>query len=140
MALDLTSLGPLVQDLVMADTVRITRPSGPPVLNPDTDQIETPEPTVVYQGPGAVFSGMSMPGLTTPVAGQDWPNDTDDPYKLLTPLDAPLAARDDTVTVVEARFDPSLPGRSWRCTRPGQGSTVLAVRITWIDEQPQRGT
>jgi hypothetical protein len=140
MALDLRALGTLVHDLVMGDTIRITRPGGPPVLNPDTDQLEPPPPTVIYEGPGAVLSASSMPGLTTPAAGQDWPDDSADPYRLLTPLDTPTAARDDTATVLTAAYDPTLISRSWRCVRPSQGSSIIAVRITWLDQnQPRAG-
>ncbi|TQE33064.1 DUF6093 family protein [Streptomyces ipomoeae] len=132
--LDLRALGTLVKDLVMGDTVRITRPSGPPVLNPDTGNLEEPPPQVVYEGPGAVLDDSAARGLTVPVAGQPWPDNPNTPYRLLTPADAPVAARDDEVTVTRAAYDPSLLTRSWRCTQPGQASTLIAVRVTPLDE------
>ncbi|MFF4409801.1 DUF6093 family protein [Streptomyces sp. NPDC001404] len=132
--LDLTSLGAVVQDLVMADTIRIARPA-PPVLNPQTGELEHPAPTVVYQGPGAVLSQSAAPGLSLPVAGQPWADNPTDRYRLLTPITAPVAARDDEVSVVSATYDPALLGRAWRCLQPGQASTLVAVRVTWLDEK-----
>jgi hypothetical protein len=132
--LDLRALGQLVEDLVMGDTVRITRSGGPAVLNPDTGTLEQPPPQVLYEGPGAVLDDSAAPGLTVPVAGQPWPDNPKDSYRLLTPPDAAVAARDDNVTVVRAVYDPSLTGRAWRCTHPGRASTLIAVRVTPLDE------
>ncbi|MDJ0464986.1 DUF6093 family protein [Streptomyces sp. H27-C3] len=132
--LDLRALGVLVEELVMGDTVRITRPAGPPVLNPATGDLEEPPPIVVYEGVGAVLDGTSAPGIIAPVAGQPYEDDPKTPYRLLTPPAAAVAARDDTVYVLRAAYDPALIGRTWRCTQPGQASTVIAVRVTWLDE------
>ncbi|MFH8294969.1 DUF6093 family protein [Streptomyces sp. NPDC018059] len=132
--LDLRSLGTLMQDLVMGDTVQISRPAGPPVLNPDTGELEEAPPTVIYSGPGALFDASTAPGLTPPVANQPYPDDPRGAYRLITPHEAPLATRDDTVRVLRAAQDPSLLGRTWRCTQPGQAATVIAVRVTWVDE------
>ncbi|WP_435058518.1 DUF6093 family protein [Streptomyces sp. bgisy060] len=137
--LDLHNLGTLVEDLLMGDTVQITRPAGPPVLNPDTGDLEDPPPHVVYEGPGAVLDGTAAPGITVPVAGQPYPDDPKDTYRLITPATAPVAARDDTVRVLRAAQDPALIGRTWRCTRPGAASTVIAVRVTWLDENNPAG-
>lgn len=132
--LDLRFLGDLVEDLVMGDTIRISRPGGPPVLNPDTGELEPPPPRVIYEGPGAVLDSTATPGITVPVAGQPYPDDPKTPYRLLTPTAAPVADRDDTVRVVRAAQDPALLGRTWRCTQPGLAATVIAVRVTWLDE------
>ncbi|MFD6534954.1 DUF6093 family protein [Streptomyces goshikiensis] len=132
--LDLSSLGALVEDLVMGDTITISRPAGPPVLNPATGELEAPPAHLVYDGPGAVLDSTAAPGITVPVAGQPYPDDPKSTYRLLTPVNAPVAARDDVVRVVRAAVDPALIGRTWRCTQPGLASTVIAVRVTWLDE------
>ncbi|MFJ2752644.1 DUF6093 family protein [Streptomyces sp. NPDC087297] len=132
--LDLSNLGALVEDLVMGDTITISRPAGPPVLNPATGELEPPPEHVVYDGPGAVLDSTATPGITVPVAGQPYPDDPKTTYRLLTPASAPVAARDDIVRVTRAARDPALLGRTWRCTQPGLASTLIAVRVTWIDE------
>ncbi|MFF9204253.1 DUF6093 family protein [Streptomyces sp. NPDC014986] len=137
--LDLSFLGALVQDLVMGDTVRISRPAGPPVLNPATGELEDPPPLIVYEGPGALFDASTAPGITAPAANQPYPDDPRTAYRLITPADAPVAERDDTVQVLQAEQDPALLGRTWRCTQPGQAATVIAVRVTWVDESNSRG-
>ncbi|MCF1598294.1 DUF6093 family protein [Streptomyces muensis] len=139
MTLDLRFLGALVEDLVMGDTIQISRPAGPPILNPDTGDLEAPPPHVVYEGPGAVLDDTAAPGITVPVAGQPYPDDPKTTYRLLTPVDAPVAARDDTVRVLRAAQDPALVGRTWRCAQPGLAATVIAVRVTWLDENNPRG-
>ncbi|MER5302125.1 DUF6093 family protein [Streptomyces lasiicapitis] len=136
--LDLRALGGLLEDLVMGDTVRIARATGPPVLNPVTGGLEPPRPHVIYEGPGAVFSQSAAPGLTAAASEQPWPDNPNDPYRLVTPHDAPVAARDDEVTVLRAAHDQSLLHRTWRCQRPGQASTLIAVRITPLDENNPR--
>ncbi|MCZ0983971.1 DUF6093 family protein [Streptomyces diastatochromogenes] len=132
--LDLSGLGAFVEDLVMGDTIQISRPAGPPVLNPATGELEEPAPHVLYEGPGAVLDSTAAPGITVPVAGQPYPDDPKNTYRLLTPPRAPVAERDDTVRVLRAAQDPALIGRTWRCTQPGLASTVIAVRVTWLDE------
>ncbi|WP_282795780.1 DUF6093 family protein [Streptomyces sp. CC224B] len=138
MTLDLRYLGPLVEDLVMGDTIQIRRRSGPSVLNPDTGQLEDPPPRVVYEGPGAVLDNAAVPGLSLPAAGQPYPDDPKTTYRLLTPPSAPVAARDDTVRVLRAAQDPALLGRTWRCVLPGLAASIIAVRVTWLDENTPR--
>lgn len=137
--LDLRYLGTLVEDLVMGDTIQITRPAGPPVLNPATGNLEDPPPRVLYEGPGAVLDSSAAPGITVPVAGQPYEDDPKTSYRLLTPTTAPVAARDDTVRVLRAAQDPALIGRSWRCTQPGLAATIIAVRVTLLDENNAPG-
>lgn len=132
--LDLSALGALVEDLIMGDTVQISRSVGPPVLNAGTGELEDPPPLVVYDGPGAVLDSTTAPGITAPVASQPYPDDPRTTYRLITPAGAPVADRDDTVRVLRAAKDPALIGRTWRCTQPGRAASVIAVRLTWLDE------
>ncbi|MER0443019.1 DUF6093 family protein [Streptomyces sp. Edi4] len=138
--LDLSALGPVLQEMLMGDTVRISRPAGPPVLNPETGELEPVPPHVVYEGPGAVYDSSQAPGVVTPLAGQPYPDDPKNPYRLLTPTIAPIAERDDTITVVHASQDPTLVGRSWRCVQPSGASSLLVVRVTWLDENNETET
>ncbi|MFJ1837842.1 DUF6093 family protein [Streptomyces sp. NPDC088175] len=137
--LNLSALGALVEDLIMGDTVQISRSAGPPVLNPDTGELDDPPPLVVYDGPGAVLDSTTAPGITAPVAGQPYPDDPRITYRLITPAGAPVADRDDTVRVLRAAKDPALIGRTWRCTQPGRAASVIAVRLTWLDEANPKG-
>ncbi|HEX5566595.1 MAG TPA: DUF6093 family protein [Streptomyces sp.] len=121
---------------LLIDTVRITLPAtGEPVLNEDTGRLEYPEPTVLYEGAGAV-QAMTTDVQKVPDAGLPWVAETKSRYQMLTPLDAPIAPKDAIVTVV-AVHDPartSLLGRSWTCQDPGRASTVEVVRVTPLDQ------
>ena len=67
-------------------------------------------------------------------------DDTRSRYKLLTPLDAPLASRDDRVRVVEATQDPGLEGRTWRVLDISDANSLAVVRTTWLDEATDQPT
>jgi hypothetical protein len=132
----------LIENLVLRDTVRITGPTtGGPVLNPDTGDLEYPDGTVLYEGPGAVQAEAAQAQLSAVLdATQGWVQETGSRYRLLTPLDAPVAPKDAQVTVT-AVHDPAntaLLGRSWVCGDPGRASTLEAVRVTPLD-QNRRG-
>ncbi|MFD7922543.1 DUF6093 family protein [Streptomyces sp. NPDC059740] len=141
--IDLSSVASLIESLVLLDTVRISQPgTGAPVLNEDTGEYTYPEGTVVYEGKGAVLPGAAPGGVAgIPVAGQPWVDETRSPYKALTPLAAPAAARDMvvTVTAVHPGGDTTLLGRQWRVTDPSTAATLTAVRITALDQIQQEG-
>lgn len=142
----LASVGKWVKDNVMLDTVRVERPAtGDPVLNPATGQLTYPDPELVYEGPGAVLSTGAPGGINAlPSATLPWVEETMSPARLLTPLDAPLPARDDLVTVVAVHnsANTALIGRKWFCQDPGRASTLEAVRTTPLDmkQAPRGGT
>ena len=129
-----------IEDQLLVDTVRIRRPSlADPVFNDTTGQLAYPEAAVVYQGPGAIQGGTAQSELTTtPTAGQQWVQDTRSRYRLLTPLDAPLAAKDDLIDVVTVASPVRevMIGRVWLAQDPGRVATVEAVRITPLDQKP----
>lgn len=122
---------------LMVDTVRITRPAtGDPVLDPATGRLTYPQPELLYEGPGAVLSSGAPGGINAlPSATLPWTEETMSPARLLTPLSAPIPARDDLV-IVAAVHNPNnvaLIGRRWFCQDPGRASTVEVVRITPLD-------
>lgn len=127
-----------IRTMLLVDTVRITRPAtGAPVLNEDTGQLEYPTGTVLYEGPGAVLTTGALgelPGV--PDANLPWPGATRSRYRMLTPLEAPIAPKDAIVTVVAVHnpANTALMGRSWICNDPGKASTVEAVRVTSLDQ------
>lgn len=129
---------------LLVDTVRITLPpSGEPVLNESTGQLEYPEGDVLYEGRGAVQGGIAQSEVSAiPNAGQPWKQETTSRYRLMTPLEAPIAPKDAIVTVVEvhnpARAD--LIGRSWICQDPGIAATTEVVRITALDQNQVAGS
>lgn len=143
-----TALAGVVQWIeanLMVDTVRIVRPvGGDPVLDPATGRLTYPEPGPVYEGPGAVQSSGAPGGINAlPSATLPWAEETMSPARLLTPMSAPLPARDDIVTVVTVHnpANTALIGRSWFCQDPGRASTVEVVRITPLDmkQAPRAG-
>ena len=128
----------LIEDLVLRDTVRITGPAtGGPVLNPDTGNLEYPDGALIYEGPGAVLAEAAQAQLSAVLdATQGWVQETGSRYRLLTPLNAPVATKDSqvTVTAVHDPVNTALLGRSWVCGDPGRASTLEAVRVTPLDQ------
>ncbi|WP_055693975.1 DUF6093 family protein [Streptomyces prasinopilosus] len=140
----LAGVGVWLQANLMVDIVRIVRPvTGDPVLNPDTGQLEYPEPELVYEGTGAVIAAGAPGGISSlPSSTLPWTEETMSPARLFTPLTAPMAARDDLVTVVTVHnpANTALLGRIWFCQDPGRASTVEVVRVTPMDmKQAARG-
>lgn len=133
-----------IDQTLLIDTVRITLPpSGEPVLNQDTGQLEYPDGDVLYEGPGAVQGGIAQSEVSSvPNAGQPWAQETRSRYRLMTPLEAPIAPKDAIVTVVQvhnpARTE--LIGRSWICQDPGIAATTEVVRITALDQNQVAGS
>lgn len=128
---------------LLVDTVRITLPpNGEPVLNDTTGQLEYPPGEVLYEGPGAVQGGIAQSEVAAiPNAGQRWVQETMSRYRLMTPLQAPIAPKDAIVTVIQvhnpARTE--LIGRSWICQDPGIAATTEVVRITALDQNQTAG-
>lgn len=142
----LADVGKLIQKLVMLDTVRVERPAtGDPVLDQATGNLTYPEPDLIYEGPGAVLSTGAPGGINAlPSSTLPWTEETMSPARLLTPLAAPLPARDDLVTVVTVHnpANTALIGRRWFSQDPGRASTLEAVRITPLDmkQAPRQGS
>ncbi|MGW6393317.1 DUF6093 family protein [Streptomyces sp. NPDC055103] len=132
--LTLGAVSAIVEKKILTSKIRIYRP-GEPVFNPDTGQYEPGPPITVYEGPGAVFPA-GGPAVVLHLAGQAYVDDTPSRYRLLTPLAAPVASREDTVTVVEAD-DGAAIGRTWRVLDLGDTSTLSVVRTTWVDQNTQ---
>jgi hypothetical protein len=126
-----------IQGNLLVDVVRVERPAGgDPVLDPATGRLTNPEPDIVYEGIGAVVSTGAPGGINAlPSSTLPWVQETTSPARLLTPLDAPIPARDDIVTVVEVHnpANTALIGRTWVCQDPGRASTVEVVRTTPLD-------
>lgn len=135
----------LVEDLVLRDTVRIRRPAlGAPVLDTNTGELVYPAPVTVYEGPGAVQADNQQAGFNGwPTSTQPWVAETKSLSRLMTPLGAPLAAKDDLVDIT-AVHDPqnaALIGPVWLATDPARVNTLEAVRVTPLDrrQDPRSG-
>jgi hypothetical protein len=138
--LDLSALVPIIEEMILQDTVRFTTPAGDPVFNPDTGQYEAPPGTAFYEGPGAVQVAGTVGGVTAlPSPNLPWVDETRSKYKVLTPLSAPIAERDTIVTVVAVHEggDLTLLGRQWRAQDPSIGGTIGVVRMTTLDQIQQ---
>lgn len=141
MALDFSPIAKVIEDLIPWDTVRITNPStGQRVFDPATGKYTYPEPETLYEGRGAVQTAgtaaevVAIPGLNLP-----WVPETRSKYRLLTPLIAPIAEKDQLVTVVAVHEggDLALLDRTWRVQDPGGAGTISVVRTTAIDQVQQ---
>lgn len=132
-----------ISDNLLIDTVRITLPpTGEPVLNEATGKLEYPPGEVLYEGPGAVQGGIAQSEVTSiPNAGEPWAQESRSRYRLMTPLEAPIAPKDAIVTVI-ASHDPGrtdLFGRSYMVQDPGIAATTEVVRITALDQNQTGG-
>lgn len=85
---------------------------------------------------GAIFS-TGGPGMSLSLQGQAYADGTRNRHRLLTPLDVPLASREDHVRVIVATLDPGLLGRVWRVLDISDGNSLAMVRTTWLDESTQ---
>ncbi|MEU1134256.1 DUF6093 family protein [Streptomyces sp. NPDC005900] len=141
MALDLSAITRVVENLIPWDTVRIAVPAGgEPVFDPDTGLYTWPEQEALYEGDGAVqLSGTAGGVSSLPVPNLPWADETRSKYKLLTPLAAPVAERDMLVSVVAVHEggDLALLGRQWRVQDPGIAGTMTVVRVTALDQVQQ---
>ncbi|MFD9443414.1 DUF6093 family protein [Streptomyces sp. NPDC060001] len=139
--LDLSPIAAVVEDLVLLDVVRISRPAaGEPVFNDETGEYVWPEDEVVYEGKGAVQAAGTPGGVTSlPVPNLPWSDETRSRYRALTPLSAPTAERDMLITVVQVhpKGDLALIGRQWRAQDPSVAGTLGVVRITGLDQVQQ---
>lgn len=133
--LSLSAVAPIVETRILVDTIEIFRP-GPEVLDPDSGEYVPGPDMTVYQGPGAVFAS-GGPGLVLSLEGQAFADDTRNRYKLLTPLAATLASREDQVRVTVATQDPGLLNRTWRVLDISDANSLAVVRTTWMDESTQ---
>lgn len=133
--LTLAAVASIVETRILVDAVDIFRP-GPQILNPDTGVYEPGPAAIVYRGSGAIFS-QGGPGLVLSLEGQAYADDTRNCYRLLTPLDAPMASRDDCVRVTAATQDQGLLNRVWRVLDISDANTLAVVRTTWMDETTQ---
>lgn len=141
--IDLSGIAGFVEGLVLLDTVRFTTPgAGKPVFDPATGTYTHPEGDLIYEGIGAVQLAGTSDGVTAdPSANLPWPGETRSRYRALTPLAAPIAARDTIVTVVAVHpgGDLTLLGRQWRALDPSAGGTLGVVRITGLDQITKTG-
>ncbi|MBY8889221.1 DUF6093 family protein [Streptomyces sp. PTM05] len=129
--LTLGAVSAIVEKKILTNKIRIYRP-GEPVFNPDTGQYEPGPPITIYEGPGAIFP-IGGPSVVLHLAGQAYAHDASSGTDCLS---APVASREDTVTVVQAD-DESAVGRTWRVIDIGETSTLSIVRTTWVDQNTQ---
>ena len=140
MALDLSGITQLVENLIPWDTIRIANPAvGEPVFDPDTGQYVWPEQEIVYEGDGAVQPAGTAAEVVATDANLPWAAETRSKYRLLTPLAAPIAEKDQLVTVIAVHKggDLALLGRQWRTQDPSGAATMTVVRVTAIDQVQQ---
>ncbi|MEU5323005.1 DUF6093 family protein [Streptomyces sp. NPDC021056] len=141
MPLDLSGLVPVVEELLLQDTIRISTASGGArVFNPATGEYEYEQPDVVYEGIGAIISAYTNDvAASTPDSVLPWVSETRSRYRLMTPLAAPVARKDMIVEVVavHAGGDLSLLERKWRVQDPAVAGTLGVVRTTMLDQITQ---
>ncbi|MDX2658363.1 DUF6093 family protein [Streptomyces scabiei] len=127
-----------IEENLLVDIVRIElAATGEPVLDEGTGELTRPTGQILYEGPGAVQGGTAQSEISAiPGALQPWTQETKSRYRLLTPLDAPVAPKDAVVTVLQVHnpANTALIGRTWTCQDPSRAGTVEVVRITPLDQ------
>ncbi|GAA2136726.1 hypothetical protein GCM10009760_16420 [Kitasatospora kazusensis] len=132
--MDLDAVRQHLESTVMVDTVRISRPTGTPILDVVTGLVGPAPAVLVWEGPGAVLSAHGL-GTVERLVGGKWLDDTSSWYGLVTPLAAPLAQRGDRVEVAAAASATAgTVGRVWQVLDPAEASTVEVARVTRLDE------
>ncbi|MGW3651067.1 DUF6093 family protein [Streptomyces sp. NPDC000878] len=119
----------MVETRLLADTVRFFLP-GEPYIDPDTLQEVPGEPTIIWEGAGAIQPDRS-PDVTVRLNdGTGTPVATSGRYRMLTPVDAPVAKGEHSVTLT-ASGDADAVGRIWEVDSVERSSTPV-VRVTWL--------
>ncbi|WP_153450703.1 DUF6093 family protein [Streptomyces smaragdinus] len=115
----------LAETRVLTDTVKIYIPG---TLDPDT--WETLPDIVLWEGPGMVLPDRSPDMTVTVQDGQSTPVTETGRYRMFTPVAAPLATLEHTVTLT-ASADPAAVGRKWLVDSV-ERSSVPVLRLTWL--------
>ncbi|MFC8895793.1 DUF6093 family protein [Streptomyces cinereoruber] len=110
---------------VCTDTVRIYIPG---VFNPDTWE-STPD-VVLWEGAGAVLPDRAADVTVTVQDGHGTPVSKAGRYRMFTPLSAPVATPEHTVTLT-ASADPDATGRKWK-VESVERSSAPVLRLTWL--------
>lgn len=132
MALDLVQARSDLEAL-LTDTVRVSRTTGQPALDPDTGEPGQTPTSVVYEGPGAVLSTHGQIVLSQ-LLGVDWLSEGSAWYRLVTPVSAPIALPGDLVEV-RTEGAAGLQGRTWLADDSTEASTVEICRSTRLTER-----
>jgi hypothetical protein len=139
--LDLSGVAAFLEDFILLDTVRFSRPgTGQPVFNNTTGLYEYPALDPYWEGKGAVFPSSTLGGVSgLPMESMPWVDETRSRYRAFTPLAAPVAERGMIVTVVQVHGggDLELLTRQWTVQDPSAAGTVGALRITGMDQVQQ---
>ncbi|MEW1700353.1 DUF6093 family protein [Streptomyces sp. NPDC091278] len=115
----------LAEARVCTDRVRIYIPGN---FNPDTWE-STPD-VVLWEGPGSILPDRAADVRVTVGDGQGTPVSRTGRYRLFTPISAPVATAEHTVTLTTSA-DPDATGRRWRVDAPVRTS-VPVLRLTWL--------
>ncbi|MFD6343612.1 DUF6093 family protein [Streptomyces roseolus] len=115
----------LAEGRVCTDTVKVYIPGQ---FNPDT--WETTPDIVLWEGPGAILPDRAADVTVTVQDGQGTPVSRSGRYRLFTPISAPVATAEHTVTLTVAR-DPDAAGRMWR-VESVERSSAPVLRLTWL--------
>lgn len=122
---------------LMTDTCTITRPSGTPVLDPDTGDYTGGGTTTVYSGPCRVKPRVSRGPGDQVEAGerpvQVWP------YVISLPIDVTGVEVDDLVTVTTSALDAALVGRQLVVKNIEAGSQITARRLGCVEQETPGG-
>ncbi|MEU2592993.1 DUF6093 family protein [Streptomyces albidoflavus] len=115
----------VIEARVLTDQVKLFMPG---TFDPDT--WETTPDIVLWEGPGLLLPDRS-PDLTVTVQdGQGTPVGKTGKYRLLTPVDAPIATSEYRVTLT-ASADADAVGRLWT-VGDVERSSAAVVRTTWL--------
>ena len=119
----------------LVDTIRVTRVTGQPTLDPHTGQPGEIPTDLIYEGVGALLSTHGQIAAAQ-LLGTDWASEGSSWYQLILPLAAPTLQSGDLVEVTaQAAQTGAAEGRVWLADEPTQVSTWEIARVTRLEER-----
>jgi len=122
-------------EALLVDTIRVTRVTGQPALDPHSGQPGETPADLIYEGAGALLSTHGQIAAAQ-LLGVDWASVGSSWYQLLLPLAAPALQSGDLVEVTgQAAQTGAAQGRVWLADEPTQVSTWEIARVTRLEER-----
>jgi hypothetical protein len=119
----------------LVDTIRVTRVTGQPDLDPHTGLPGETPTDLIYEGDGALLSTHGQI-VFAQLLGIDWASEGSSWYQLLLPLAAPTLEAGDLVEVTaQAAASGAAGGRVWLADEPTQVSSWEIARVTRLEER-----
>ncbi|MER7118450.1 DUF6093 family protein [Streptomyces goshikiensis] len=133
--LDQLGISRVLERHMMPDWVKVTRPAGEEVLDPESGVLAPAAPLVVYEGRAGLYPQQEK--IRSRGRTGAWVEEVRAGYKLILPPAAPELADLDTVLVVKS-VDEQARGRTYEVTTLGEVSSFPVIRTVWLEQHNRR--